>query len=889
MKAELKNKANFRGELTRFLDSAIALVARGGALTGGGAGLYPGEEKRYCVCHLGCSEENAMAEGRVRTGLYRTWLLAVLVFSLLACVGAPLFAAPGFSTGPALARLSALGVEQVVFATRLSYDDPHWYANIGYYCDDVNHKAYAGNGKPDESKLYLLDAASGDIRVLLDAEGGGVRDPHVHYDGATILFSYRQRGTDCYNLYELQADGSGLRRVTDAPYDDYEAAYLPDDDIVFVSTRSMRWVGCWKTQVGTLFRCDRNGRNLRPLSFNLEHDNTPSVLPDGRILYTRWEYVDRSQVGYHQLWTMNPDGTAVMAYFGNQKHYPLFIDARPIPGTNELLLIDSPGHGRSDHRGHVCTVTSQYGPDDERGCRRITRNAAFNDPAPIDESSFLVASHKQILLGNRVGDMVPIVTHKGSANIHEPVLVRRRPRERIVVDQTDEALSTGRMFLANIYSGRNMEGIRPGQIKKLLILEILPKPVNFSGGMDLTSWLGTFILERVLGTVPVEEDGSAYFEVPAGRPVFFVGLDANDLSVKRMQSFTNVMPGETLGCVGCHEPRMQTPPSMAAPIPMAAKRSPSRIEPFRGLPDVLDFRRHVQPILDSRCVSCHSYEKPEGRVALTDDLGLCWSISYYTLLATDQVADGRNGLGNQKPHTIGSSASKLMSKIDGSHYDVTLTPEEWRTIWLWLESGAPYAGTYAALRNAEDQGRQGLAHSVFWSPVLNQRCRQCHAPGKQAPPLPAYISEEQRRALVKKLQTAPHERIVREHDSRFSAHVLLNMSRPELSPLLLGPLPRAAGGWGTCPHEFQGTDDPDYQALLTLMQDRKKQYDQVPRYGMSGFKPNAQYVREMKKFGVLPAQFDLNRDPIDIFEIEQRYWQLFWYRPESERKWSYLR
>ncbi|UCD48551.1 MAG: hypothetical protein JSW27_13570 [Phycisphaerales bacterium] len=825
--------------------------------------------------------------------LHRIWLLSVLLAVAPSCLGAGLAPAEGFRAGRGLARLAELGVEQVVFVTRLTYDDPHWYANIAYYCDDESQKAYAGNGQPDESKLYRLDTASGDVRVLFDAKGGGVRDPHVHYDGTTVLFSYRPAGTDHYNLYEIQTDGSDLRRITDVPYDDYEAAYLPDDDIVFVSTRSMRWVGCWKTQVGTLFRCDRHGGNVRPLSFNLEHDNTPAVLPDGRILYTRWEYVDRSQVGYHQLWTMNPDGTNVAAYFGNQEHYPLYIDAKPIPGTNELLAIDSPGHGASDHRGHVCTMTAHYGPDDERGCRRIKpRNirewAPFNDPAPIDETSFLVARRKHLLLGTRAGDVTPVMINEGNAMVHEPVLVRPRPRERVIIDHTDRERATGRMFLADIYAGRNMEGIAPGQIKKLLVLEILPKPVNFSGGMDLTSYLGTFTLERVLGTVPVEADGSAYFEVPAGRPVFFVALDADDMSIKRMQSFTNVMPGETLGCVGCHEQRVQTPTLIGGAMPAAVQRDPSKIEPFAGLPDVIDFRRDIQPILDARCVSCHSYEKHEGRVALTDDLGPCWSISYYTLLATGQVADGRNGLGNQKPRSIGSCASELMAKIDGSHYDVTLTADEWRTVWLWLESGAPYAGTYAALRNAEDQARQGLAHSIFWSPVLNQRCRSCHAPDKQAPPLPVHMSEEERRALVKELGTAPHERIVREHDSRFSPHVLLNMSQPELSPLLLGPLPEAAGGWGTCPYKFQGTEDPDYCALLALMHERKQQYDQVPRFGTAGFKPNAQYVREMKRFGVLPASFDLARDEIDVFETDQRYWELFWYQPHSEPPWPFL-
>jgi len=611
-------------------------------------------------------------------------------------------------------------------------------------------------------------------------------------------------------------------------------------------------------------------------------------LPDGRILYTRWEYVDRSQVGYHQLWTMNPDGTDVLAYFGNQQHYPLFIDARPVPDGGEILLIDSPGHGRSDHRGYVCTITSRYGPDDRRGYRRITNKPIFNDPWPIDRTNFIVASQKRILLGNRNGDLIPVLTYKGKANIHEPVALVKRPRERLIAGRTDDSQSTGRMVLTDVYKGRNMEGVRPGEIKKLLVLEALPKPVNFSGGMDLTSWLGTFMLERVLGTVPVEEDGSAYFEVPAGRPVLFVALDANDMSVKRMQSFTNVQPGEVLSCVGCHEHRTLTPVLAESNTLAAVRRPPSKIESFQGLPDVLDFREHVQPILDEHCISCHNFKDRRGQISLTADLGYCWSISYYTLLATGQVADGRNGYGNQKPRTIGSSVSKLMQKIDGSHYDVTLTPKQWRTVWMWIESGAPYAGTYGALRNADDQRRDGRTWAVFSTPGMNQRCRTCHRQDGEAPPLPVTISENERRKLVKELGTAPHERIVRKDDFRFSGHVLLNLSRPELSPLLLGPLPKAIGGWGTCPSQFSGKADISYQVLLKAISREKTRLDNVPRFGTPEFKPNRQYIREMVKFGILPPDFDFNKDSIDVFGTDQRYWELFWYRPDSKNKWAYI-
>jgi len=835
--------------------------------------------------------------GNRRTGGWAGIVLVLGLFCgpLIGLEAGP--AAPGYGTDATQAfgvdaaareQLAGLGVERVIFATRLAYDDPHWYANIGYYCDDENQKAYAGNGKPDESRLYEFNTRTGHVRTLMDAEGGGIRDPHVHYDGRTILFSYRPAGQDCYNLYELDADSGGLKRLTDGPYDDYEAAYLPDDEIVFVSTRSRRWVGCWMTQVGTLFRCDRGGGNIRPLSFNLEHDNTPAVLADGRIIYTRWEYVDRSQVGYHQLWAMNPDGTNVTTYFGNQSHYPLYIEAKPIPGTDDLLLIDSPGHGQSDHRGHVCTISAKHGPDNMGGYRRITPRGNFNDPWPINRRQFLVASYKQLQLGSMDGTLATLLTYRGQANIHEPAGLVGRPRERVRVEMPTGRETTGRMVLADVYHGRNMQGVRPGDIKKLLILEVLPKPVNFSGGMDLTSWMGTFSLERVIGTVPVEEDGSAYFEVPAGRAIFFVALDANDMSVKRMQSFTNVHPGETLSCVGCHEPRTVTPSPIKSSSLAALQRGPSRIESFEGIPDVLDFRRDIQPILTEHCTACHSYKQGKGQVVLEDGLGPAWSISYYTLVATGQVADGRNGLGNQPPRTIGSSASALLKKIDGSHHDVRLSPTQWRTIWAWLECGAPYAGTYAALRNAKDQGRQGIYHAVFGTPAFNQTCRGCHSDGKTAPILPTRVTEQEHQAIRQKKGLATHERIIDGGSHRFSVHVLVNASHPENSPLLLAPLAESDGGWQTCTHRYNSAEDPVRRGLLAAMQAGAKQFEAEPRYGMANFRPNAQYIREMKRFGVLPADFDSQRDPIDYFETDQRYWRSFWVQPAGPRTWAYL-
>jgi len=764
------------------------------------------------------------------------------------------------------------GVEDIIYAARPIGPDPHWYANISYYAEDSSRKTYRPGGR-----LCRMNLRTGKVTILVDDPKGNVRDPCVHYSGKKILFSWRKGGTDHYHLYECSADGSGLRQLTRGDYDDYEAIYLPTGDIMFVSTRCRRWVNCWLTQVGVLYRCGPDGGNLRPISSNNDHDNTPWMLPDGRVLYMRWEYTDRSQVHFHHLWTVNPDGTGQMVYFGNMHGGTVMLDAKPIPGTDRVLSIFSPGHGRREHAGRVTIVDPNAGPDARPYTRHVNPKPVWRDPYPFSEACILVASPRGIELMDGRGRTQVLRRKEGNMDLHEPRPLAPRPREKIIPDRTDPARPTGRLILGDVTVGRNMVGVKEGEVKKLLVLELLPEPIHFHGGMQPITQGGTFILERILGTVPVEEDGSAYFEVPALRSLFFVAMDSRDNAIKRMHSFVTVQPGETTGCVGCHERRTTAMYPKETPL-QAVKRAPSKIRPIENVPDVFDFPRDVQPILDKHCVKCHNPDKRAAGFSLAGDRGPYWCHSYLNLTWRKQYVDGRNkAVGSRPPRSVGAVASPIMKKLTGGHHDVKASPHEVKMVRYWIESGAPYPGTYAALGTGmlyrSIQGRR-IHVDADWPEtkvagrVIQKRCASCHKGGMR---LPTALSTNAKR-----------------YDREF----VFNLSRPEKSVFLLGPLAKKAGGYGTCrekakppkgkkhaPHIFADTSDPDYQKLLAWIRRGKHYLEQEnKRFDVAGFRPGRPYLREMKRYGILPEDLGPG-DPVDPYATDRAYWKSFWYRP----------
>ncbi|MBT3285900.1 MAG: hypothetical protein HN380_01040, partial [Victivallales bacterium] len=546
----------------------------------------------------------------------------------------------------------------------------------------------------------------------------------------------------------------------------------------------------------------------------------------------------------------------------------------------------SPGHGMAEHMGYITVVDPRNGPDDMGMARRVGKRK-FRDPYPVSKNHFLVADSQGIYLVDGKGTEQLVYKHNVPGRrwaCHEPRPVRCRPREPVIADRVNLAQPTGQLILSDVTRGRNMKGVQPGDIQQLLILEQLPKPANFSGGQEPLTIGGTFTLQRILGTVPVEADGSANFEVPALKSVFFVALDSKGESVKRMHSFVTVQPGEMVSCVGCHEPRTQAPHSRRMPRLLATAREPSKIAPIPDIPDVLDFPRDVQPILDRHCSRCHSARKHPKGINLSGDRTPFYSMSYWTMFTHRLVRDGRNGRGNSAPRSVGASASPLMKVLAGHQGRVKVSKREKRIVRLWIESGAAYPGTYGALGS-------GMVAVKYPQETMKRRCASCHTAREKSyrnVKKNAFYYQFGTRKPPQPLLDDPNDIILLRHLAYFQLgesrlyQSLCNMDHPEESLLLLAPLAKSAGGLQLCGGQpvFQSKSDPDYQRILRTIQAAAQELRDKKRFDMPGFRPNRFYIREMQNYGLLPA--DLTpATPVDPYATDQAYWETFRYLPKQ--------
>ncbi|MCY3019339.1 MAG: hypothetical protein NTW87_09980 [Planctomycetota bacterium] len=809
--------------------------------------------------------------------------LFVLVTALLSTTVCTLAfgAASGPADGSLLRKMLAdpqANCSDIVFAVR-PHSEGHWYENFGG-CDAKRINWHDG------TCLCRLHLPTGTVTTILDDPQGGIRDPQVSYDATTILFSYRKAETEHYRLYEIKVDGAGLKQLTpdDGPHDDIEPLYLPGGGIVFGSSRVHRQVPCWFTEAAILHSCGADGSNIHPISANVEHENTPCMLPDGRILYMRWEYVDRHEGAYHHLWTVNPDGTNAMVYYGNQWGGGVYLDAQAVPGTHKVLFVDSPGHGVSDHYGFLTLLGGNGDPDDRKRASRIGVRAGARrapkdvkgeglwgrDPYPLSDKWFLYADGEGLHLATFEGetelvhslppDQAKALQHGGklkgkelALECHEPRPLRPRPREPVIPDRVDWSKTSGCLVLADVLNGRNMAGVKPGEIKKIQVLEILPKPCD-SNDVNMERPDRTYrFLKRALGDFPVEPDGSAYVELPAMRALQFVALDEHSRSVKHMLSFVSLMPGEVLSCAGCHESRTQAVRCGAQTS--SVRRPASRLETVAGMPDILDFPRDIQPVLDRHCDKCHNADDQAGHVDLSGDRGTWRSFGFINLVRNGRASINFSSAGNRPPHSYGSGASPILRLFDPSHENVKLSETELRLLQTWLDAGVTYRGAYIA---APHQSSAGKADEV-----LANRCAQCHRKDGKG-------TEKEKAKQEFWLARFGDERL-----GIMPRALLFNLTRPEKSLALRAPLAKDAGGLGWCRTAsgtpvFAATNDTDYQ---TLMSELTKGHEVALKAEAQALGGNA--GEKLKLYGLLPPAFDPRRDPIgSVFDLERRYYEM---------------
>jgi len=598
-----------------------------------------------------------------------------------------------------------------------------------------------------------------EVETLLTDEEGVVRDPNLHFDGQHLLFSWKKsRKEDDFHLYEMDLKTREIKQLTFGKgHADIEGIYLPDDNILFNSTRCGSTVDCWFTEVSNMYLCDREGRYMRQVGFDQVHTVTPTLLDDGRVVYTRWDYNDRGQVWAQPLFQMNPDGTGQAEYYGMNSWFPTTVaQIRQIPGTRKLMGVfmghHTPQHGKlgiidpeagRDENEGVMFVAPVHKPEPERidGYGKFTDQ--FQHPFPLSETEFLISYTP---LGYYVGHPMEFGVYWMNADgerellvsdtrisCNQPVLVAPRKRPFRRSSSVDYTKNEGVYYMQNIYEGNGLKGVKPGTIKQLRVVEIQFRAAGVGevngndkgGGAIMSSPVGVgnaaWDVKRVLGVTEVQPDGSAFFKVPARKPLYFQALDENGRVVQTMRSWSTLQPNEVQSCVGCHEHK-NTVPVAGHPVSMAMNKGIKALAPEDEMGERnFSYLKEIQPIWDRHCISCHDGVKQpmslKGELKVMDKPSKRkYTDSYLSLTHATQNKDGGAWRGNAHhpevnwisalseptllpPYFAGSNTSNLIKRLESGHGGTKLTPQEIRKVALWIDLLVPFIGDYREANN----------------------------------------------------------------------------------------------------------------------------------------------------------------------------------------------
>jgi hypothetical protein len=697
------------------------------------------------------------------------------------------------------------------------------------------------------------------VRTVFDDPEGFIFDMSPSYDARKLLFSYKRdvaRREDSFHVYEINVDGTGLRQVTFGRYHDVSPVYLPDGRIVFNSTRVESFSLCQNFLAAALHVIDADGSNLRRLEYNTLCDASPYVMDNGSVLFTRWEYQDKNIFCTEGLWTLNPDGSRLQLFYGNTITVPNAIyGAKQIPGTSKVICVMAAHH--HPPLGGIAVIDRSVGIENPKAMTTLTPDVpyrptrgkdwrdtnwkpgdvlypwSYTDPWPVSEDLFLVSyggplvggpNRYRLYLMDGAGFKAPLYEDPATS-CYNPVPLVGRPVPHAIPGQVAaEPKGEGRFFCHDVYQGLLEAGVKRGDVTHLRVMSQIPKKYNTEGPRYSDHYPaigeGSYYVKHDLGTVPVHDDGSAYFVAPAGVELYFQALDADGKEIRRMGTVTQITAGETQSCIGCHEMRVRTPRTSVGRLARLERRA-DRITPPPWGAGPVDFVKQVQPVLDRYCVDCHRGPSPEGDVDLSGDKTRLFNMAFETLVFTEGLVAryhlNPGPTGNFPPLESGSCASRLVKLIEQKHADVDVDDLSRRRIYAWIDANVPYYGTWDMTRPYTFGGRDtwydvGGKKPLPWFEAFQQAYREAGIPGD-----PAKLG-----------------------------HTDLNLSHPEHSRVLLDHLAQSAGGRAEDGKAlFAAREDPRYQALLKAIERGKQTLVAKPRMDMLGAVP----VPQERDFG----------------------------------------
>ena len=575
-----------------------------------------------------------------------------------------------------------------------------------------NWQGNSSLGKAFDNEIAVLSPLlDGELKTLYRPDKQQfVGDFDLHYNADKILFS-SLAADNSWAIFEIKADGTGLRRVSPdmgGDIDSYDPVYLPDGRIIFDCTLGYVGVPCvgGADYVANLHIMNADGTGVRRLCFEQDNDWYPVVLNNGRVMYLRWEYTDSAHYFSRVLMSMNPDGTDQKGFYGSNSYWPnsLFY-ARPIPGSSTKFVGIISGHHGVAREGEMVLFDAAQGRFEADGAVQripgygknvvaITKDTLvdgssprFLHPYPLSDKYFLASCNLQGGWGIYLVDIYDnfvLLKKDDGANLFEPVPFRKTVKPPVIPDRIKPESKEATMLISDVYAGPGLAGVPRGTVKSIRIYKYVYSPRRCGGHYAMGMEAG-WDQHLILGTAPVETDGSAAFKVPANTPVSIQPLDKDGKALALMRSWTLGMPGEIVSCVGCHENQNSAPPTKQA---IAQRIEPHQVTPWYGPLRGFSFAREVQPVVDKFCVGCHD-DKGVAKPDLSDPNKAYLAIHPYVR---------RNGPeGNYHlltPLEFHADTSELIQMLQKGHHNVKLDAEAWDRLITWIDLNAPKHGTW---------------------------------------------------------------------------------------------------------------------------------------------------------------------------------------------------